>query len=411
VVAGGSVTGIEDSTAGSSAADLVGEVDLTPVSPAYGRASLADVTPSVLASLGVPGCPDSLELATGPLAGVTSVGVLLVDGLGYHALARAAESSPVLADALAGRLAGASLRPITSGFPSTTPTSVVSLTTGATPGAHGVLGIVLNVPGTDRTVDALDWGADPDPLLWQPVAPLFGRAVSAGVAARVVARPEFRGSGLTEAAYRGGEFVDSTDVETVAAGMLAGMARRPSVVFGYLPDVDGAGHRHGNYSAKWSAAVSRVDRLLTLLIDGLTPGSALVVTADHGQLDIPTEQRRDIDADPRLTDGLRLVAGEARVRYLHTRPGATADVLAAWTGVLGPAARVLTRDEAIAQGWFGPVPESHLQRIGDIVAICREDHILLASAHDKPSVASMVGFHGSCTAVEMTVPLLVIPAG
>jgi Type I phosphodiesterase / nucleotide pyrophosphatase len=224
----------------------------------------------------------------------------------------------------------------------------------------------------------------------------------------VVGRPEFRGSGLSAAAYRGAEIVDSTDVPTLAAHMLAGMVRRPSIVFGYLPDVDSKGHAFGNDSPQWMDAAADLDRLLTLLIDGLTPDSALVVTADHGQLDIPPDHRFDLDADSRLREGVRVVTGEPRVRYLHTIPGATEDVIATWRGVLGDTAWVVPREEAVAEGWFGPVPEEHLLRIGDVVAACRADHAVLASLIEPPQVGRMVGFHGSWTAAEMMIPLLIV---
>ena len=141
-------------------------MDLRPVAPGYGRASLAEVLPGVLAALGVPGLPDPLGLA-GALAGVRRVAVLLVDGLGYHQLGTAAPAAPTLAEVAAGRLG--TLRELTCGFPSTTPTSLVTLGTGAVPGAHGILGFTVNVPGTARVLTHIDWGRDPDPLVWQPV--------------------------------------------------------------------------------------------------------------------------------------------------------------------------------------------------------------------------------------------------
>jgi hypothetical protein len=75
--------------------------------------------------------------------------------------------------------------------------------------------------------------------------------------------------------------------------------------------------------------------------------------------------------------------------------------------VLGDAAWVVERDEAVAQGWFGPVPPVHAGRIGDVVAACRGTYAVLAS-HDEPEIVSrLVAHHGSFTAVEMTIPLLV----
>jgi len=384
-------------------------MDLRPVAPGYGRASLAEVLPGVLATLGVPGLPDPLGLA-GALAGVRRVAVLLVDGLGYHQLGTAAPAAPTLAEVAAGRLG--TLRELTCGFPSTTPTSLVTLGTGAVPGAHGILGFTVNVPGTARVLTHIDWGRDPDPLVWQPVPTVFGHAARAGVTTRVVARPEFAGSGLTTAAYGGAGYRGVTGPDALVAELLAALAEAPPVLaYGYFGAVDAAGHTAGVGSPPWLAAVAAADQVVTRVAQRLPADAALLVTADHGQLVVPSAGRFDIDADARLAAGVAVVAGEARVRYLHAVPGATADVLAAWREVLGDAAWVASRAEAVAAGWFGPVPEAHLARVGDVVAACRGTHVVLSTARERPSTARMVGFHGSFTAAEMAVPLAVLRPG
>jgi hypothetical protein len=375
--------------------------------PSYGLGSLSDVVPGVLRALGVPGASDPMGLAAS-LTGAASVAVLLLDGLGYHGLRLAAPYAPTLASIMSGALWGTTVRTITSGFPSTTPTSLTSLGTGAAPGPHGVLGFNVNVPGTDQVLTHIAWSDEPDPLRWQPLATQFTLAAAAGIATHVVSRPEYAGTGLTTAAFRGGRYFDAPDLHALADGILAGLAQRRSIVYGYHPDIDGAGHLFGLGSRQWLATVAAVDRMLTRLIDRLPLDAALVITADHGQINVPEDRRFDLDADRRLRDGVRLVAGEARVRYLHALPGATDDVVAAWRGVLGDAAWVVRREEAVAQGWFGPVPEEHLQRIGDVVAACHEDYVVLATRTDPEKVANMIGFHGSATEPEMRIPLLVI---
>ncbi|PZG16769.1 alkaline phosphatase family protein [Micromonospora craterilacus] len=374
------------------------------VAPGYGGGSLADVLPSALAVLGVPGAGDPLGL-TAALPGVRRIAVLLVDGLGWHQIPTAAPYAPTLAGLVA--TAG---RPLTCGFPSTTPTSLVTLGTGAAPGAHGVLGFTLRVPGTDRVLNHIDWADDPQPLRWQPVPTQLERARAAGVAVTVVSRPEFGGTGLTLAANRGGDYRGAAGVDALAATMLAALAAGPgpTLVSGYHPDVDRNGHLSGVDSVPWRAAVAEVDALLARLVDGLPADAALLVTADHGQLDVPAGHRFDLDTDPRLRAGVRVVAGEPRVRYLHVAPGATADVVAAWSGVLGAAARVLTRAEAVATGWFGPVPEEHLGRLGDVVVICNDTYAVMASRSESPLLSRLVAFHGADTAAEMTIPLLVL---
>jgi Type I phosphodiesterase / nucleotide pyrophosphatase len=381
-------------------------VSLPTVAPRYGTASIADILPSALSVLGVPGAPDVLGLRD-QLDGVRRVGLLLIDGLGYHQLPTAARIAPTIADVHAGRLG--KLTVLTSGFPSTTPTSLVSLSTGAPPGAHGVLGFTVNVPGTADVLVHIKWRGDPDPLTWQPLPTGYLRASAAGVHGSAVISADFFTSGLTTAAYRGAELVAGTQADEVAAGMLRQLrGPAPNLVYGYYWQVDSNGHLAGVDSQLWRDAVREADRLLTQLVDGLPEDAALLVTADHGQLDVPATRRFDVDADARLLAGVRVVAGEPRVRYVHTVPGARDDVLAAWRGVLGPAAWVVPREEAVAAGWFGPVPASHLARIGDVVAVCDDDYAVLATAHEPDTVAKLIAFHGSWTELEMTIPLLVL---
>ncbi|MCG5448120.1 alkaline phosphatase family protein [Micromonospora hortensis] len=372
--------------------------------PGHGGGRLADVLPSALAVLGVPGSTDPLGLRPA-LAGVRRIAVLLVDGLGWYQLPTAAPYAPTLAG-----LAATVARPLIAGFPSTTPTSLVSLGTGVAPGAHGVLGFTVRVPGTDRVLTHTDWAADPSPLRWQPVPTQLERARAAGVTTTVVSRPEFGGSGLTLAANRGGDFRGATGGDAVATAMLAALAAGtgPTLVSGYHADLDRHGHVSGVDSAPWRVAATEVDALVARLVDGLPPDAALLVTADHGQLDIPAAHRFDLDTDPRLRAGVRLVAGEARVRYLHVEPGAVDDVRAAWSEVLGVAARVRTRDEVVATGWFGPVPEEHLGRVGDVVVTCNDTYAVMASRTERPMASKLVAYHGSDTAAELTVPLLVV---
>jgi hypothetical protein len=350
---------------------------------------------------------------------------VLVDGLGYHLLdtAAAAVSAAVaggmefayprerppgaIADVLAGRLGV--LDRLTAGFPSTTPVSLVGLGTGVRPGAHGVLGFSVRVPGTDRVLNHIKWWGDPDPSEWQPVPTVFERATDVGVATTIATRGQFKGSGLTTAAYRGAAYRAADDLDDLVTEVRGALAEGdgPCLVYGYHPDVDRAGHVAGIESDEWRAAACGADELIDRMATDLPPDTAILFTADHGQLDVPDDRRFDIDTDRKLRDGVDVVAGEPRVRYLHTAPGAVADVIDTWCGTLGDAAWIGTRDEAIATGLYGDVTREHRQRIGDVVVICRENYIVVESAA-APSEARLGAYHGALTAAEMEIPLIVL---
>ncbi len=368
--------------------------------------SLCDVLPAAAALLGVPGASD--RLAVTDQAGsdrIDRVLVVLVDGLGWHLLPQLAGSAPLLASVLAG--ATGRLTQLECTFPSTTPTSLVSLGTGALPGEHGVLGFTLRVPGSDRVLNHIRWRDDPSPAVWQPVPTWFQRLKKAGVSARAVLPAPFIGSGLTEAAYRGAEFRPAGPNDDYARLVVDDLSSAPGLVYGYTAELDTAAHVFGVGSERWHAAAANVDALLSRLLEALPPEAALLVTADHGGLNVPPQARIDLDADPRLAQGIRVVAGEPRVRYLHTEPGAAPDVQAAWAELLDGRAAVYSREQAVATGMFGPVAAAHLERLGDVVVVCSGDTAVLASAHEPPETSRLVGFHGGASAVEMAIPLIV----
>lgn len=368
--------------------------------------TICDIMPSAAALLGVPGADDTLNLRE-RLGASRSVLVVLVDGMGWHLLPAMTPYAPFLASVLRGS-GSEFLDELACTFPSTTPTSLVSLGTGVLPGEHGVLGFTLNVPDTDRVLTHIFWRDDPDPAQWQPVPTWFQRVVGAGLPAKVVLPAMFAGSGLTDAAYRGAQFCAVGKGYDYAARLLAEVRAGSGLVYGYTAALDTAAHVFGIASTQWQQAAAHVDALLSRLAAGLPSDSVLLITADHGGLDVSGDARIDMGVDARLAAGVRVVAGEPRVRYLHTLDGAAADVLATWRAVLGPRAQVLARDEVIDAGWFGPVRDGHRARIGDVVVLCTEPVAVLASGREPPEVAKLIGFHGAATAAEMAIPLIAL---
>lgn len=370
--------------------------------PRYGSAALADLIPSVLASLATPGFVDVLGLAPAPAACV-----LLVDGMGAELIRTHAKDAPVLCEALAAP----SGRDLTAGFPSTTAASIASIGTGLPPGLHGIVGYQVAVPELGKLMNSLRWDPGVDPLVWQPRPTAFETAVAAGVEVQQVGKRMFKGGGLDRAVLRGARFVGADTFGEVAAGALAGLrsvieAKRPGLIYAYVADLDLTGHGHGVRSQAWQLQLQLVDRLVEQIASLLPAGVQFYVTADHGMVDIPVHRRIDVDLDDELRSGLTLLGGEARARYLYVRDGGLDDVLATWRGRFGSDAVICTRDEAIDAGWFGPVADYVRPRIGDVVVASMTDLAMVAT-HHQPNEAKLVGHHGSLTAAEQLVPLAV----
>jgi hypothetical protein len=367
------------------------------VEPAYEDHSLGDVLPAVATALGVDAGlpPTAVELP--PAA---SYVVFLVDGLGHELLRDHPEEAPFLHGLLDGR------PPATAGVPSTTATSLTSLGTALPPGRHGVVGFTSRIPGTESLLNALMWSSKVDPRQWQPHPTAMSRLAAAGVHTTVVNKREFATSGLTVAGQRGAEFVGADRVGERMAAVVQAARERPSMTYMYDGDLDWTGHRYGVASAQWQQQLAMIDAAAEHLRETLPAETRIVVVADHGMVDSPAEHRLDVDEHPVLREGVALLGGEARFRHLYCRGGAVDDVVATWRSVLGERAEVLTRDDALARGWFGALDPAVRPRLGDVMVASHGDFSVM-SMTDFPYEATLVGLHGSLTSAEMLIPLLV----
>ena len=370
-----------------------------PLVPSYGSQTLAELGSSILAAVGGSGTnPLGLPLTR-------KVCLLVVDGLGWELLRDHPAAAPFLNEL------AMNAQPLAAGFPATTVTSLTSLGTGSAPGQHGVLGYQVAIPGEHKLLNGLRWDDRIDPVRWQPRPTIYERAEAAGVAAYYVAPRGFRNSGLTRAATRGARYWPADSMGALAGE--AGIALREAdevLVTAYHGDLDGTGHGHGVGSDAWYYQLAHVDKLAEQLAGALPSDTTLYVTADHGMVDVSAEDRVDADDQPDLRAGVSLLGGEPRARHVYARPGAAADVLAAWRGVLGNRAWVVSREDAIKENWFGPVDPEMVPRIGDVVAAPVGNWAIVAT-ETEPRESALTGMHGSLVAADQLVPLLTLSTG
>lgn len=375
--------------------------------PSYDGTGLAGVLPRVVRSLGGP----QLPAATGArLPAATRAVVVLADGLGADLLRRRSGHAPFLRASAAAQ-DPAVPRVLTAGFPSTTATSMGTFGTGLPPGAHGLAGYQVRVPGTDRLFNELDWIGGPDPEQWQPHRTIFEQTTAAGIPVTMVGPAKFGSSGLTRSALRGALFAEARGLSaSVDAAVRAARATPRALVYLYWGDVDRTGHQHGCESWQWGESVELLDGELRRLRTMLPDDTSLTVTADHGMVDVPASARTDVATDPELRAGVELVGGEPRGVQLYCRPGAVADVIAAWTARVGDDGWVMTRDEAVATGLFGPVSPDVLARFGDVIVAVHAPVSFVDSRVMNSRIIALIGQHGSLTDAEQQVPFIHLPA-
>jgi len=376
--------------------------------PRYGEAALADVGPSLLAALGVPGERNALGLGE-----LQRAVLFLVDGLGWNQLQASSDVAPYLSS-MQGR-------PLTAGFPATTVSSLASLGTGLPSGQHAMTGYSSYVQEMGSVINWLAWrpvGEGGDirdrlvPEVVQPQPTVWERAERAGIATTICTFDNFAQTGLTRAVLRGGRWGGTyAEGDAIARAAEASDRGHRSLVYVYVSALDLVGHMRGPDTDAWCGQLAIVDRIAAELARRLPPEATLFVTADHGMVHVPDEAKVDADTTPSLLDGVIALAGEPRARYVHTALGAADDVLATWRDVLGETWHVLRRDDAIATGLFGPVVTTTArERIGDVVALSLANGGVV-ERRKLPRLSAMPGQHGSVTDDELLVPLLRSIAG
>src|SRR5690606_40611806 len=118
--------------------------------------------------------------------------------------------------------------------------------------------------------------------------------------------------------------------QRVAAACEAAAAGERALVYVYDGDLDYTGHQHGCRSAAWRHQLTMTDSFAEQLFDHLPGGTALLVTGDHGMVDVDAERRIDVDDVPAPRGGVELGAGGARARRGCTTAGGGGDGVAAW---------------------------------------------------------------------------------
>ena len=384
--------------------------------PNYRDGSIVNLMQSILAGLDAPG-HDAVhghlaDLAPEEIADARHVVLLVVDGLGQAQL----DSGP--APALRGSLRGT----MTSVFPSTTASAVTTFLTGLAPVEHAVTGWFMWLREIDSIVAPLPFttragGADLGSFGISPADVFAGPSVFERVRAdcHVVQPADLVDSSYSRAHTRGAASRGFEGLGALVDSILdiVRHARRRTYISAYWPVLDTLSHEFGASSVEARRHLAEIDLHFGRLRAALAgSGTLLVVTADHGFIDIRPESRLDAESVPGLAPMLAWpLCGEPRLAYCYARGDCRADFVERAGEGLDGAASVVDSESMIEGGWFGlgdPHPRLR-ERVGDFALVMREDYAIRDRIADEEPFVH-VGVHGGVSREEMRVPLVVVPA-
>ena len=389
-------------SATSSAPTSLGTTAAVPRLPDYAGGCIANLVPRIVTGRAT--APDGADWIPEVAEHARQIVLLVVDGLGWEQLRARATLAPTLS-------AGAGIdRAITSIAPTTTAAALTSITTGRPPAEHGILGYRL--AHGDRILNMLRWtlgsGTDVDarrsvPVRgFQPLSPFPGSAGPVPVVSKV----DFGGTGFTAAHLGDSPLHDYRVPSSLAVEVAACLEAGDPFVYAYYDGIDKVAHAHG-FGAHYDAELIAVDGIVADVVGVLPPDAVLLVTADHGQIEVGSHVELLGSAAMQMVE---FFSGEGRFRWLHARPGAADDLLALCVERYGDTTWVRSRDQLEGDGWFGgPLGDGFAERLGDVALIPFEPIAFVDPADTGEN--RLACRHGSLTTDEMLVPLVALRGG
>jgi len=346
--------------------------------------------------------------------------VIIVDGLGYLQLKEARKRLSIVDAALSK---AQTFEAMTTVFPSTTSTVLTSFNTGLPPAQHGIigfsmfvkeLGAVVNTitfsPASEKGEGAFESSGLQASYLY-PQKTIYQELSSLGVKSKVFTPNYLANTVLSRALYNGAEkfkFSQLSDMFVNIRKELLQKTSEPRFITAYWSGVDTISHKYGPMSDEHDAEISAFFFMLfSQLVEKCAgAGATLIVTADHGHVNIPEGCFHDLSSDYELLSNLAIPpTGDSRALFLFPKNEHSNEVI---QKRFSETSVILDKKEAIELGLFGvkELSPSVSSRLGDKLVLPFKQHSYVyryPTFEYKP----MIGNHGGLSQEELLIPLLV----
>lgn len=358
----------------------------------------------------------------------TSV-VFLIDSFGWRLLEGVAGAARTVTERTVLSSVMPQAMPLTTVFPSTTSSTLISLSTGTSPGRHGIVGYTEYFPAWGTILNTLkftpSWGGPRDLAVGKGFKPSDMVDVPTlfrdGLPTVALTKADFEGSAFTKLLYDGATlqgYVGLSDLAMHLKKVLSLPSRkRPPLVWVYWDLLDAVHHVNGPLEELAVREVTHLFLTLASVASGMPPqareGVTLRITGDHGQIGADASLAVPAHEDPRLLSLLRRPpSGERRAAFLEARIGRKTE-LAAYLQAKETQGWVhFPVDEVIRGGLLGPEPHHPelADRLGDFLWLPPPG----AALYYRPPGSRgseehfLRGAHGGLTPEELLVPLVTL---
>lgn len=329
---------------------------------------------------------------------------LLIDGLGEVWLQRLGSDS-FLAQNQVGSLSAV--------YPSTTTVALATLATAEPPSRHGMAGWWTYLSEQDLSTTPLPFtnrfGGGPLQLPGEAMWPLRPWMADSKVPSLVVTPREYIDSVFTNYLSGGQERWGYAEPEECVQLVRAHQAvHESSFTYLYWPQFDSACHSFGCDAAQTIAVFRRLDLLAKQLSKGLCQGSKLIVSADHGLLDIEESAKYILrEGEPILECLLTPPSGEPRNPVFHVKDGCMERFRHLFEEQFFESFELIEsrKLQALLGGELRPVAKS---RFGDFVGAALGPSVIHYRTGQDKRRPAFIGYHGGLTPEEMRIPLISI---
>jgi hypothetical protein len=282
------------------------------------------------------------------------------------------------------------------------------MATGVANGNHAVLGHRVYDRQLKQNINFLnDLGGELHPAKYQDLETISERASAQGVTVSTIGPAEYDRSGFTMATMPASTYISAESFKDRFRQSLNSLAVANSLTYLYFPELDQLAHRFGVSSTQWLNAVEELDSELAKFVAALPANSGVVLTADHGVIDVELDRHIYLDEFECFVD-LEQIGGDPRVGFLYFESGTDVETKEIEIEQeIGGICDVVTVSELIEAGWLAKPSVQALEVAPDLVLLPKSDRVVYHRGFAKSRSLLMIGQHGGMTQAEWEVPLIV----